>query len=318
MLYYDPHRTQGWVVTQRWVPTTGVLVAALVAVIASTGDAIAGEGGDSVTVTFPNADKFGPIEISAELLVPDGDGPFPAIVQLHGSGGPGEQDYKWAAEFRDMGYVALVIDSFGSRGLESPALTDSHNQINDAYGALAYLQGLSFVDADHMGIAGRSRGAMSALRMAEISGVVSSQRLKRRVGERVRAIVAFYPLCMMTDGYVIPVLILIGERDDWTPASTCVLAVQFVMERQPTASIDIVVYPGATHGFDAEFAADAAQIATWAKNDPEVEAMPGGYRYKGHFIAYDAKAHADSIARVEAFLAEHLGRASAEGAAAGD
>ena len=116
----------------------------------------------------------------------------------------------------------------------------------------------------------------------------------------------------MADGYDTPVLILIGERDDWTSARVCELAVQFVMERQPPASIDIVVYPGATHGFDGEQAADAAQIAAWAKDDPEVEAAPGGYRFMGHFIAYGAAAHADSIVRVEAFLAEHLGRASAE------
>lgn len=38
--------------------------------------------------------------------------------------------------------------------------------------------------------------------------------------------------------------------------------------------------------------------------------MPGGLRYLGHLIKYDAKATADAIGRVEAFLAEHLGRGS--------
>ncbi len=304
--------------THRWVPTTVALVAALVAVIATTVAAIAGNAGDSATVTFPNADRFGPVEISAELYVPDGEGPFPAVVQLHGSSGLFDQDYIWAAELRDMGYVALVIDSQGSRGLAYPLSANAHNQMIDFYGALAYLQSLNFVDTGRIAIAGWSQGAGTALHMVRTDTIKTPEHRVQRVGERVGAIVAFYPRCMITDGFDVPVLILIGERDDVTGASACVFTARHAMNMQSPGSIDLVVYPDATHAFDFEFLADPAWTAAWAEKFPGLEAVAGGLRSKRHFYAYDAAAHADSIARVEAFLAEHLGRASAEGATAGD
>jgi dienelactone hydrolase len=76
--------------------------------------------------------------------------------------------------------------------------------------------------------------------------------------------------------------------------------------------VDLAVYPGATHGFTNVAAADPAQVAAWAEEYPDVVAVPGGLRYLGHLIKYDAEATADSIVRVEAFLAEHLGRGSAD------
>ncbi len=91
-------------------------VALIVLVCAAV--AHAAEARDSKTVTFPSAEKFDPTQISAELFVPDGVGPFPALVLLHGSGGIGEFYDRWAARFRAMGYVALVVDTLGSRGME--------------------------------------------------------------------------------------------------------------------------------------------------------------------------------------------------------
>ena len=57
------------------------------------------------------------VEISGELYRPDGDGPFPAIVVLHGSNGRALISERiTAARFVSWGYVYLAVDSFGSRG----------------------------------------------------------------------------------------------------------------------------------------------------------------------------------------------------------
>jgi hypothetical protein len=56
--------------------------------------------------------------LTGKLKKPKGDGPFPAVVLLHGSGGVNaSRDADWAKRLTDWGYVTLQVDSFGPRGV---------------------------------------------------------------------------------------------------------------------------------------------------------------------------------------------------------
>ena len=72
------------------------------------------------TVAFrwniPDA-RMPPQPIPAVLEVPDGNGPFPAIIVLHGCGGRGRGQEVWAQRLNSWGYVALIPDSFAPRGV---------------------------------------------------------------------------------------------------------------------------------------------------------------------------------------------------------
>lgn len=287
------------------------LATALIVFVCGAANTRADEARDSETVTFPSAEKFDPTQISAELFVPDGDGPFPALVLLHGWSGIGDNYYIWADRFRAMGYVALVVDSLGSRGIEKrPQRPYLQRQFSDAFGALTFLQSQTLADAGRIAVVGWSHGGWTALHAARVNGT-TSQNFARRVG-RFRAAVALYPYCGVTDVFDIPILILIGEKDDWTPASMCVTVARAAEQMGSPADVEVVLYPEATHSFDSEFLADGAEVTAWAKDSPDVVAVPGGVRYLGHLLQHDAVATADSIERVEAFLAEHLGRGSAD------
>src|SRR5262245_2394689 len=72
-------------------------------------------GTTSTKVRFDAVTPGAPLAIDATLVRPAGDGPFPAVVQLHGCAGLESQSYRWARWFADRGYVALVVDSFGPR-----------------------------------------------------------------------------------------------------------------------------------------------------------------------------------------------------------
>jgi dienelactone hydrolase len=50
---------------------------------------------------------------------------------------------------------------------------------------------------------------------------------------------------------VAPLLILIGENDDWTPAEPCRKLAEIA--RQAGQPVSIKVYPGAHHSFDSNF-----------------------------------------------------------------
>src|SRR6185295_7601682 len=54
------------------------------------------------------------------LYRPAGQGPFPAVILLHGCAGVRRKDTQWAEALRQEGYVALVVDSLSGRGIGTP------------------------------------------------------------------------------------------------------------------------------------------------------------------------------------------------------
>src|SRR5258708_28942585 len=89
-----------------------------------------------------NSDRvFG---IHRYLAKPEGAGPFPAVIGLHGCGGMSDTTKrKLADELVGWGYVVLLVDSFATRGAEH-ACTGGYSDIagmrrSDASGALAFL-----------------------------------------------------------------------------------------------------------------------------------------------------------------------------------
>src|ERR1700709_2400731 len=68
--------------------------------------------------------------LHAQLYKPDGDGPFPVVIALHGCGGlagpsePVQPRYRdWAEQLLKTGHAVLLPDSYGSRevGPQCPA-----------------------------------------------------------------------------------------------------------------------------------------------------------------------------------------------------
>ena len=57
-----------------------------------------------------------PVTVRAEIYRPRGNGTFPAVIVLHGCGGPDTHHERWAERLVSWGYVAVVINSFSSRG----------------------------------------------------------------------------------------------------------------------------------------------------------------------------------------------------------
>lgn len=182
-----------------------------------------------------------------ELYRPAGNGPFPAIISLHGCAGrsPKSVEDAGAARFVELGYVVLVVDSFSTRGIrmscsgETPAI----DRVMDAYGGLAFLAGLPFVYPDRIAVVGYSQGAMTALSAVALEGV------RTVFDQKFKAAIAYYPLCAGRDGsFAVPTVILVGEKDDWTPAAECTR--MMAMRSGDGADVKLVVYRDAYHGFN--------------------------------------------------------------------
>lgn len=258
-------------------------------------------------VSFQSAAPKSPIPIPATLYRPPGAGPFPAVVLLHGCEGLTASHHDWARWFRERGYVALVVDSWGPRGLteicsfEGPEI-DRFWRFDDAMGALRYLQSLGFVEPARIGAIGWSNGGVYS--MAIVNGPSLERAIKRGVrlpNPGFAAGVAVYPggcFSLVEERAVKPLLVLIGEADDWTLAAECAQMVNAMRFRGADASI--VTYPGAYHYFDVE----GQRLAVL----PNVENRNRPGKCCGATVGYNAAAAADARRRVEEFFARHLKR----------
>ena len=51
--------------------------------------------------------------VGSELYMPEGEGPFPVVLQFHGCGGMKNLQARWADTARAAGWAVLVVDSDG-------------------------------------------------------------------------------------------------------------------------------------------------------------------------------------------------------------
>jgi dienelactone hydrolase len=214
-----------------------------------------------------------------------GRGRFGAVVLLHGCGGPQVSSHRWAAQITRWGYGALVVDSFGPRRIGKvcgrPDIMRSSERAGDAYGALMFLQTVRGVDPDSIAVIGWSHGGSAALWAVDREW---APNFRPYPWVRFKAAAAFYPGCAPhPDGFAVPVLILMGGADDWAPVSPCKRMVKTL--QADGQAIQIMVYPGATHAFDA------------------VRSTVMAY---GHVLEYHPVATEDAQGKVRRFLGKTL------------
>lgn len=187
---------------------------------------------------------------------PEGTGPFPAVVLAHTCGGLEPHLTDRTKELLKAGFMVLVLDSQGPRGIRScDQMTFLQVPVvsRDAYAALKHLSRMKDVDAERIYLVGFSLGSFVAAAIAspELARVHGSER-------RFRASVGWYGTCAMTTARSRwqlltpdtdrPVLLLLAGKDTETPIADCFpLVEQMKAEGKPVAWH---VYADATHGWD--------------------------------------------------------------------
>jgi dienelactone hydrolase len=226
--------------------------------------------------------------IQGDLAKPDGAGPFPAVIGLHGCAGMHEATkQRLADELVARGYVILLVDSYATRGIDhactSTAFATFLVRRPDAYGALVFLSRQTFVDPHRVAAVGFSAGGRVTLSVAEPN---SFELFVPPSTLRFRAAAAFYPPCQTAGARPeIPTLIYIGALDDWTPATECSKKIASWGNDGPP--VELVVYPGAYHGFYY----------------PHLQ--PGRTMFD-HWLEYNGEAADDASHRLHQFLDRHL------------
>jgi len=240
--------------------------------------------------------------LHAQLYKPDGDGPFPVVIGLHGCGGlaghsePVQQRYRdWAEQLLKDGNAVLLPDSYGSREVGPQCRVKERERhvlarrerVADIMASRQWLVQQSWAARNRISLLGWANGA-SALLWA-----VRPQLSSRKVEPDFRSAIAFYPDCRISLGFGwsarVPTLLLIGAKDDVSSPPACRQMVDGARGRSALARI--VVYPGAYHDFDR------ANLPTHAVAETSDATLPD----RGH-LGTDPEARADSQKRVADWL----------------
>jgi dienelactone hydrolase len=250
-----------------------LLASALCQVLALSQPAFAGQSSIPKTATTP--------ELPAYVARPAGTASRPGVLVLHGCEGYRPRYGAIADWLAAHGYVGVAIDSLTPAGVRN-ACSDSsgsRREADDALSTLAWMRAQPFVDGTKLAVLGYSMGAIASLDLADpfhpgapIPGLVAA--------------VVYYPACRHRTGgnVVVPIQILDGDADDWTPSAPCQALANDALAAGK--SVAITTYPGATHAFNVQ-AADRTAL--------------------GHEMRYAASAAADAETKTLEFLRKYLG-----------
>src|SRR5260221_6664924 len=247
-------------------------------------------------VDIPSAN----LTMHAQLYKPEGDGPFPTVIALHGCGGLGGHAepvlprYRdWAEQLLKAGHAVLLPDSYGSRELGPQCRVKDRRvlarceRVTDIVATRRWLAQQSWAAQDRISLIGWANGASSLLWAVR-------PQMSRNDGPDFRSAIAFYPDCRISSGLGwsarVPTLLLIGAKDDVSSPSACRQMVEGPRGRSALTRIEI--YPAASRDLDR------ANLPLHAIDANADAALPE----RGH-IGTDADARLDSQKRVAEWLA---------------
>lgn len=122
-------------------------------------------------VTFPSGD----LTLRGKLILPEGEGPFPVMVPVHGS-----EDYSAVDHYSDPymfaanGVAAFIYDKRGTGGSKGEYTANFHVLSDDTVAAVRYLRQRKEIDGDNVHLGGYSQGGWIAPLAALKDGNIKS------------------------------------------------------------------------------------------------------------------------------------------------
>lgn len=206
----------------------------------------------------------------SELILPDGEGPHPVVLQFHGCGGKKKLQGRWAAVARAAGWAVVVVDSYEHRRisqLEAYATVCTGLQLwgreraGDLYAMMEWVRSQPFADPNRIALAGWSHGGwtvLDAMSLAPGDEVTKVTRLRELPSEPLAGLVgAFVIYPYQGVGALapsrglrldVPVKAIVGTADTVVGGKSLIRTLDRM--KGCARPIDITAFEGATHAFD--------------------------------------------------------------------
>jgi len=180
---------------------------------------------------------------------------YPLIIGVAGSLGWSSHHFDYLKMYREMGIATFQLQSFKSRDIESTVGTQDEVTIAaivlDSYRALDVLSQHPKIDENNIAITGWSLGGGVSL-FSGWKPVIKAINPKNNFAAHL----PIYPPCFVKpksiDFVTVPIHILIGELDTWTPADACVELIDMYNLNSNHKNIGITIYENSHHSFDSD------------------------------------------------------------------
>jgi dienelactone hydrolase len=185
-------------------------------------------------------------QLSGDIRLPKGPGPFPFVVVLHGCTGL-DPVMPWANDtarlFNGHGIGVLLLDSFGPRNVARSCGEGDYRwavrRAEDAFSALDYLLERKIAISEKIFVMGRSNGGRAT--------VLAMDARMERHAHRFAAGFALVPNCTSheTAQYYAPLVVFAAEHDDANPAKACIEMTQ----QSRKVPVRTIVFKNTFHGY---------------------------------------------------------------------
>ena len=213
---------------------------------------------------------------SAEVLLPEGAGPFPVIVQMHGCGGVQPMQRRYADAALAAGVAVVILDSLKPRGIgrREAQLTvcsglrlRGAERAQDLRIALDWVRAQPWADAGRIAAAGWSHGAWAIMEaLAAGDGHAGVAALKLAVLVYPYAGPLAHTASRGWGGNRPSVLTCIGGRDAVVGRLAPLRAIARLQD--DGLDVELIELAEATHGFDDDQASDPRTV-----HRPDLEAL---------------------------------------------
>lgn len=216
------------------------------------------------------AQRIEQLAAGVEVLLPEGEGPFPVAIQMHGCGGKKKLQARWAAVARAAGWAAVVVDSYAHRGIsqfQAYATVCTGLQLwgreraGDLYAMLEWTRTQPWADPRRIVAAGWSHGAWTTLDAMSMEPGAAMARAARLAGipdEPFAGMVgAFLLYPWQGVGAIspgrglridVPVRAIVGTKDSVVGGRGVIRTLERM--KTPSQAIEVHAFEGATHAFD--------------------------------------------------------------------
>ena len=212
-------------------------------------------------------------DLAPLLIKPTKEPPWSAIVLPSNCSGLDDQLWKfWTSEFIKNDIAVVLVDSFNPRGFSeicgNQFKLGFRHRLQDVHSVLDFLRSDSRFNKDKIALGGHSVGAVTALQSAYLE---LQSHLARTEKDVFNAFIAAAPSCELTfkrPTLSAPLLIVVGELDDWTRPEPCIKESNRLLGANQDTRY--VVIPKAFHTFSTTGTFYSSRVMTAPRGIPNL------------------------------------------------